>query len=91
MAILMIVLFSLNSLCTAIVASFMNTEWSTLTPTSKILLITVVLQNWTGTLLAFFNKTMSRIESGKSPFESGDTQTFTKSSIQQEPTGNKLV
>lgn len=90
MAILMIVLFSINSLTTAIVASFMNTDWSTLSPTSKWLLVTVVVQNWTGTLLAFFNKTLSRIESGKSPFESGDTQTFTKTPT-IETSSNKLA
>src|SRR5512146_2201418 len=60
-------LCSLNALSTAIVASFMNTEWATLSATSKFLLIIVILQNWSGTMLAFINKTLSRVESGRPP------------------------
>lgn len=90
MAILMGVLFSINALSTAIVASFMNTEWSSLSPTGKFIIIWVVLQNWTGTLIAFFNKTLSRVEQGKFPIDTGDTnptafvKTTTETSVQQK-------
>lgn len=95
MAILMGVLFSCNALFTAIVASFMNTDWSTLSPTSKFLLIVVVLQNWTGTLIAFFNKTIARIEQGKFPIDTGDTnptafvKTTTETSVKTVPPNNQ--
>ncbi len=62
-----VVLFSINSLATAIVASFMNTEWSDLSATSKFILIVVILQNWSGTLLALFNKAAAEVQSGSLP------------------------
>lgn len=81
MAIFIGFLFTLNSLSTAIVASFMNADWANLDGTSRFLLVVVVLQNWTGTMIAFFNKTLSRIEQGKFPIDTGDTnsQAFVKS------------
>lgn len=89
-AILIGVLFSINSLSTALVASFANAEWATLSPTSKFLLIVVVLQNWTGTMLAFLNKTISRVEKGQFPLDTslgtstGDTnaQAFVKTTTE---------
>lgn len=86
MAILIGALFSINALSTAIVASFMNTDWAQLNTTSKFLLVIVVLQNWTGTMLAFFNKTLSRVEQGKFPIDTGDTdpQAFVKTTTTTE-------
>lgn len=78
LAILMGILFSVNSLASAIVASFLNTEWSSLGPTTRFILIVVIIQNWTGTLLAFFNKSVARMEQGKFPFETGDTTQIMK-------------
>lgn len=78
MAIVIGMLFSINSLSTAIVASFMNADWANLDGTSKFLLVVVVIQNWTGTMIAFANKTLARIEQGKLPLETGDTQLFNK-------------
>lgn len=82
LAIIYCVLFSVNSLTTAIVASLLNTNWRDLDQTSKFLLVIVVIQNWTGVLLAFFNKTMSRIGSGQPPLTTGDTAFLTQSTIQ---------
>jgi len=64
-----IVLFSLNSLASAVIASFMNTDWAALTGTAKFLLLCVIFQSWTGTMLAFFNKSLSRVEQGQSLIE----------------------
>lgn len=77
LAIFYFVLFSFNSLATAIVASFLNTEWNTLTATSKFLLIVVIVQNWSGTMIAYFNKTLSRLQEGQ-PLFGSDTTTITK-------------
>lgn len=85
MAIFIGVLFSINALSSTIVASFMNTDWSTLSGTSKFLLIIVVLQGWTGTMLAFFNKTLSRIEAGQTPYDTGNTTSFTRPQQQPSP------
>jgi hypothetical protein len=69
MVIFYIVLFSINSLATAIVASFMNNEWFNMSYTTRFLVVVIVIQNWTGTLLAFFNKSVSNVESGKTIFD----------------------
>lgn len=71
-------LFSVNALATAIVASFMNTNWNDLNATSKFLLVVVVTQNWAGQMLAFLNKTMARIQNDQPPIQTGDTQQFRK-------------
>ena len=61
------VLFSFNALASAITASFLNVEWDSLSGTSKFLLIIVVAQNWTGTMLAFMSKTIARLDQGLDP------------------------
>jgi hypothetical protein len=80
MAILIGILFSVNALADVTVASFLNVEWSTISATSKFLIVVVIIKSWSGTMLAFFNKTLSRIEAGKTPFDSGnsDPQAFVK-------------
>lgn len=72
MVILYILLFSINALATTIVASFLNVEWTELSTTSKFLVIVVILQNWTGVLLAFFNKSLQRVEQGQFPIQPDD-------------------
>lgn len=92
MVILMAILFSLNALASAIVASFLNVDWSTLSTTSKWLILVVIVQNWTGTLMAFFNKTLSRVEQGKFPIDTGDSnpqafvRTTTETTVKQPNT-----
>ncbi len=71
-------LYSVNALGSAIVASFMNVEWESLSSTSKFLLFVVILQSWTGTMLAFLNKTLARIQQGESPIPMGDTTMIVK-------------
>lgn len=81
MAIAYGVLFSINSLTTAIVLSFMNTTWDQLDHTSKFLLVVGILQNWTGTLLAFLSKAARRLESGETPIPQVDTTLVTKQAL----------
>lgn len=71
-------LFSINSLALAIVASLMNAEWSELSHSSKFLVVVVIIGNWTNTMLSFINKTLHRAEQGKPLIETGDTTTITK-------------
>lgn len=73
MAVVYVILFSVNALATAVICSFLNTEWSAISPTKRFLLVTVILQNWTGVLLAFFNKSINRAEQGQFPIPTGDT------------------
>jgi len=85
MAILIGVLFSINALADVIVASFLNVEWSTISATSKFLIVVVIIKSWSGTMLAFFNKTLSRIESGKPPIDTGNTDFISKPQPTNQP------
>lgn len=69
LVIVYILLFSFNSLCTAVDAAMLNNNWADMTTTVKFLTIIVVLQNWTGVLLAFFNKSLSQAEAGQFPID----------------------
>lgn len=74
-------LYSMNALGTAIVASFLNVEWENLTPTTKFIMIVVVIQNWSGTMLAFLNKTLARLQVGEAPIPTGDTTVTSVASV----------
>lgn len=71
------VLFSLNSLASVTIASFLNVDWSELSTLSKFLIFVVIAQNWTGVMLAFVNRTVARVEQGQPVIQTGDTQQFT--------------
>lgn len=90
MVIVYILLFSVNSLCSATVASFLNVNWSALSTTAKFLVVIVILQNWTGVLLAFFNKSIQRAEQGKPIIPpdgkpNGGTDFLTKTAVEATP------
>lgn len=76
-------LASANALATAIIASFMNTEWGSLTSTRKFLLVWVVLQNWTGVMVVFFRTAVVRLERGLPPVPKGDTEVIEKAKTTQ--------
>lgn len=75
-------LFSFNGLCTAIQLAFLNAEWSTMSSTSRFLVVTAIFQNWTGTMLAFMFKAINRVEHGKAIIGE-DTQSWSKTDVQQ--------
>ncbi len=79
-----ILLFSINSLSLALVASLQGIEWTNFTPTQKFVLISAVVGSWTNTLLALVVKLQSSIKSGKSliPIE---TSFFKKSETPSKP------
>ncbi len=78
MAIAFAVLFSIQSLCTCIVAAFVNTSWDEMSPFKHTMVIIAILGNWTTTLMAFLSKTMARLEAGKPLIETGDTAMIAK-------------
>lgn len=42
------------------------------------MVVVVIILNWTGTMLAFVNKTLSRLQSNRPLVETGDTQVIAK-------------
>ena len=65
MAIAFGVLFSINALCTCVMAAFMNTSWDEMTPFKHFIICVAILGNWTTLLMAYLSKTVARLESGK--------------------------
>ena len=51
-----IVLFSLNSLGTCVLAASSGCVWEVLDPQSKLTVVVAVFVNWTGTLMAFLSR-----------------------------------
>ena len=78
-----VILFSLNSLCTAFVSAMQGQQWGALNSTEHAIIIAVIIGNWTGTLLALFNKTFARtsdlpVESVPDPKPPGPAPSLTK-------------
>ena len=62
LAIFWFVLFSVNSLCTCIVASMAGCVWDNIGPQDKFTMVVAIAGNWTGTIMAFVSKESSRIK-----------------------------
>jgi len=76
MAFLWFVLISFSSLATCIVASLQNAQWDMLNGQAKFLLVLVVFMNWSTAMGALITNTAKKIESGKMPFDDGNTSQF---------------
>ena len=61
-ALLWFALFSLNSLGTAITAALVGADWATLDAQGRLMIYVAVTVNWTGTVMAFLSKEVSRIK-----------------------------
>lgn len=71
-------LFSFHSLATATLAALIGVKWDVLTAQEKFLIFVAIMSNWTGVILVFIQKSMSRIVQGKPPIETGDTTQLVK-------------
>jgi hypothetical protein len=71
-------LFSFNALATSTIAALIGAKWNLLTSQEKFMIWVAIIANWTGLVLVFVQKGMSRIASGRPPIETGDTQHLTQ-------------
>jgi NADH:ubiquinone oxidoreductase subunit 6 (subunit J) len=62
MAIMWFFLFSINSLCSCIVAASAGSVWTNLDAQAKVTVIIAVIGNWTGTIMAFLSDARKKIE-----------------------------
>ncbi len=84
LAIIIAVFFMINALATTCAAAFIHTDWTALTHTEKFVIVCVILGNFSNTMLAFLNKSLSRAEQGKFPIDTGDTVQITKTEITKQ-------
>lgn len=79
-----ILLFSVNSLCTVLVASLTGADWDTFTRTQQFVIIAAILGNWTNVLLALMQKLQAKIKKGKDLMDTnGGTEIITKADVQK--------
>lgn len=71
-------LFSFNALATSTMSALIGARWDQLTTQQHFLIVVAITANWTGLVLVFVQKGMSRIASGKPPIENGDTDQIRK-------------
>ena len=60
-------LFSFNALCTSIMTALAGTVWGGSDGQTKFLIVISIAANWTNTLMAFFDKSLTRASEGKDP------------------------
>jgi uncharacterized membrane protein len=70
--------FSFNAFATSTIAALVGAKWETLTAQEHLLIVVSILANWTGLVLVYLGKSISRLAAGKSPIETGDTTHLTK-------------
>src|ERR1700690_3033867 len=61
------VFFSLNALGSCILAAMVNATWEDMGSSKRILMGIAIGTNWTAMMMAFFSKTVARMEAGKPP------------------------
>jgi len=84
-AIIFVILYSLDSIATAFVSVMIDTQWSELDGTQKWIRVALIAKAWASSMLAFFTNVGKKIQSDQ-PFFNGDTQTFRKTDTQQQTT-----
>lgn len=76
--ILYFALFSFNALATSTLAALIGAKWELLSHQEKFLILVAIAANWTGLVLVFIQKSVSRLAAGRPPIETGDTDRITK-------------
>lgn len=71
-------LFSFNALATSTTAALIGTKWEALATQEKFMIFVAVAANWTGLILVYLQRGISRIQSGKLPVPNGDTEHIAK-------------
>lgn len=86
MAILWFVLFSVNSLCSCVVAAMAGSVWSSLGTQEKFTMVVAILGNWTGTIMALFSKAAKKVDQELDGATVTRTDTVTQSTqVTQQP------
>ena len=57
-----ILLFTVQTLCTAIIGTLTGKVWHTLTTTEKIIVVCSIIAQWSTTMIAFLNTAINQIK-----------------------------
>lgn len=72
MVILRFVLFTVATLCTSILGALSGTDWDALNGQAKFMICTSILATWSGTMVAFFDRTISKLSPEGDPLANND-------------------
>lgn len=67
MAVFWFCLFSVNTLCSAIIVALEGKDWTTLKRSEQFIIVIAILMNWSGTIAAYISKASQKIKSGDIP------------------------
>lgn len=86
LAILRFFLFSFGALAAAAQTGLAGMDWVTADPQARVMVIIGIFSSWTISMMAFLDRSMSRIAQGENPFsEPGTTPGRTVNDTGQEP------
>lgn len=74
MIIAWITLFSINTLCSAILAALAGKYWSQVDVQDKFVIVVAVIMNWTGVLQVFLLQASKKISHGENPLDTEPKQ-----------------
>lgn len=63
-AVLVFGLYTVSTLCFAIIGALTGREWEQLDGEDKLLIVLAIIGNWTNTLMAFISKRAQKLENG---------------------------
>lgn len=78
LALVRALLYSFLTLSSAFLASVQNVDFPAMSHWNQFCLILGVFGSWSTVMIAFLDKTTARIQSGKAPMETGQTEFITK-------------
>lgn len=78
--------FSLSALASCALASLIGTDWKSMDKQGHLEIYLSVFVNWSTIMLAFFNKSASRLAANQLPIAPDDSQLITASSTKKTET-----
>lgn len=75
------VLFTLAALATAALSSLIGADWATMDTQGHVEVGLAVFANWATMMMAFMNKSISRIQSGQIPISPDDQQIIAQARV----------
>lgn len=79
-------LFSINSLCSAIIIAIEGKDWSAMSHGQRFIIVVLILMNWTNLLMAFLSKAAQRIKQNPDDLDLAVDTPEPKTDISPTPT-----
>lgn len=64
MTLVWFILFSVNTLCSSMMAGLAGKYWSQMNPEDRFIMVVAIVMNWTGSIQAFLYQAINRVQHG---------------------------